>query len=147
MKSMPKPGMTGITLKQEVADLLRTKAQRANLGLNDYLTSLLLGPSQQCIEGRLGTAPSEQIIQGRSVGHLLGKAAVTGPNPARGSILRFLNVKHKSQLQEVSYKKGGETLTDSDFNRYLESAALKNLLDKREVSNAETQLEAIEHFT
>ena len=42
---MPNPGMTGITLKQEVADLLRTKARRANMGLNDYLTKMLIGSS------------------------------------------------------------------------------------------------------
>lgn len=29
-KSMPKPGMTGITLKQEVVDLLRKRVQEAN---------------------------------------------------------------------------------------------------------------------
>jgi len=39
---MPKPGMTGICLKTEVAELLRAKAQEANMGLNDYLTTILL---------------------------------------------------------------------------------------------------------
>ncbi|MGF3521715.1 MAG: hypothetical protein ACQXXJ_01295 [Candidatus Bathyarchaeia archaeon] len=29
---MPKPGMTGICLKTEVAGLLRTKAKEANMG-------------------------------------------------------------------------------------------------------------------
>ena len=43
---MPKQGMTGLCLKTEVADLLRSKAENANMGLNDYLTALLLGPSQ-----------------------------------------------------------------------------------------------------
>ena len=42
---MPKPGMTGICLKTEVAQLLRAKAKEANLSLNDYLTTKLLGPS------------------------------------------------------------------------------------------------------
>ena len=68
---MPKPGMTGLCLKQEVADLLRTKAQSVNMGLNEYLASMLIGPalpriadqqpstgpSQQCIEDRPGTVP------------------------------------------------------------------------------------------
>jgi hypothetical protein len=58
---MPKPGMTGICLKDEVAELLRAKARAANQGLNDYLISLLmasaLGPSQQTIEDRPGTVP------------------------------------------------------------------------------------------
>ena len=38
---MPKQGYTGICLKTEVAELLRSKAKAANLGLNDYLTSML----------------------------------------------------------------------------------------------------------
>ena len=68
---MPKPGMTGLCLKQEVADLLRNKAKTADMGLNEYLTSMLIGPSitrtsvqqssggpsQQCIEDRPGTVP------------------------------------------------------------------------------------------
>jgi hypothetical protein len=66
--NMPKPGMTGICLKDEVAELLRAKARAASLGLNDYLTSILMapalgpsqtlsGPSQQCIQDRPGTVP------------------------------------------------------------------------------------------
>lgn len=43
---MPKQGMTGLCLKTEVANLLRNKAENARMGLNDYLTTLLLGPSQ-----------------------------------------------------------------------------------------------------
>ena len=43
---MPKKGYTGICLKTEVAQLLRAKAKAANLGLNDYLTTVLIGPSQ-----------------------------------------------------------------------------------------------------
>jgi hypothetical protein len=39
---MPKPGMTGICLKTEVAQLLRAKAKEANMGINDYLTFLLM---------------------------------------------------------------------------------------------------------
>ncbi len=52
---MPKPGYTGICLKTEVAELLRSKAKTANMGINDFLTALLLGPSQLCIEDRLRT--------------------------------------------------------------------------------------------
>ena len=39
---MPKPGMTGICLKTEVAKLLRAKAREAKMGINDYLTALLM---------------------------------------------------------------------------------------------------------
>ena len=39
---MPKPGMTGICLKTEVAELLRAKAKAAEMGINDYLTALLM---------------------------------------------------------------------------------------------------------
>jgi len=42
---MPKKGYTGICLKTEVAQLLRAKAKAANLGLNDYLTTVLIEPS------------------------------------------------------------------------------------------------------
>lgn len=41
---MPKQGMAGLCLKQEVADLLRSRAKSANMGLNEYLTSMLIGP-------------------------------------------------------------------------------------------------------
>ncbi|KPV62383.1 MAG: putative transposase DNA-binding domain protein [Candidatus Bathyarchaeota archaeon BA1] len=45
-KKMPKPGMAGLCLKTEVANLLRAKAKEANMGVNDFLTTLLL--SQPC---------------------------------------------------------------------------------------------------
>lgn len=35
--------MTGLSLKTEVAELLRTKAREAGMGINDYLTSMLIG--------------------------------------------------------------------------------------------------------
>ena len=60
---MPKPGMTGLCLKTEVATLLRDKAENANMGLNDYLTALLLGPSQPRIQDRPGTVPAYVIQQ------------------------------------------------------------------------------------
>ena len=44
---MPKPGMKGITLRDEVADLLHKKAADAGQGLNDYLLSIMMGPSLQ----------------------------------------------------------------------------------------------------
>ena len=47
---MPKQGYTDLYLKTEVAELLKAKAREANLSLNDYLTTKLLGPSQPCIE-------------------------------------------------------------------------------------------------
>jgi hypothetical protein len=43
---MPKPGMTGICLKTEVAELLRTKAKEAKMGINDYLVALLMKTPQ-----------------------------------------------------------------------------------------------------
>ena len=60
---MPKPGMTGLCLKTEVANLLRGKAQNANMGLNDYLTNLLLGQPQQHCEDRPGTVPNHQDLE------------------------------------------------------------------------------------
>ena len=39
---MPKPGMTGLCLKTEVAELLRAKALEAKTGLNDPLTAILM---------------------------------------------------------------------------------------------------------
>ena len=72
VKHVPKPGMVGMTLKQEVAELLRAKARSANMGLNEYLTSILiapaltspqpsLGPSQQCMEDRPRTVLTRPI--------------------------------------------------------------------------------------
>ena len=43
---MPKPGMTRITLKSEVAELLRQKAREADMKLNEFLLKILSGPSQ-----------------------------------------------------------------------------------------------------
>jgi hypothetical protein len=55
---MPKPGMTGLCLKQEVADLVRKRAHDTGQGLNDYLSGLLLGPSLIHGEDRPGTVPT-----------------------------------------------------------------------------------------
>jgi hypothetical protein len=51
-RKMPKPRMTGICLKTEVAELLRTKAKEANMGINDFLMALLMekpfnGPAER----------------------------------------------------------------------------------------------------
>ncbi len=54
---MPKPGMTGLCLKTEVAELLRAKAKEANMGINDYLTAILLGRSWDCPSNIVGTVP------------------------------------------------------------------------------------------
>ncbi|MCD6530063.1 hypothetical protein J7L06_07250 [Candidatus Bathyarchaeota archaeon] len=43
---MPKRGYVGLTLKREVADLLRARAKQTHIGINDYLKTLLLGPSR-----------------------------------------------------------------------------------------------------
>ena len=42
---MPKQGYTGVCLKTEVAQLLRAKAKEANMGINDFLTALLMEKS------------------------------------------------------------------------------------------------------
>ena len=65
---MPKPGMTGICLKTEVAELLRTKAKEANMGINDYLTFLLMekpfnGPSEPENVGSNPTGPATFWVQ------------------------------------------------------------------------------------
>jgi len=62
---MPKPGMTGICLKTEVAQLLRAKAKEANMGINDYLTFLLMEkPLDRPAEPEiLGSNPSGPAIK------------------------------------------------------------------------------------
>jgi hypothetical protein len=52
---MPKPGMSGITLKNEVAELLRKRAEANTQGLNDYLLQLMMGPSLQHHQDSPGT--------------------------------------------------------------------------------------------
>jgi len=61
---MPKPGMTGICLKTEVAQLLRAKAKEANMGINDYLTFLLMEkPLDRPPEPEnLGSNPSGPVV-------------------------------------------------------------------------------------
>ena len=43
---MPKHGYVSLTLKREVADLLRARAKQAHMGINDLLETLLLGQSR-----------------------------------------------------------------------------------------------------
>jgi hypothetical protein len=57
---MPKPGMTGICLKTEVAQLLRTKAKEAKMGINDFLMALLMKTPQN--------SPSKPEIPGSNPG-------------------------------------------------------------------------------
>jgi len=88
VKNMPKPGMTGICLKDEVAQLLRAKAKAANLGLNDYLTSILMAPAlgpSQAYSGPFKNSPRSLLnesTQHEPFMHRLGKAMVAGSNPA-----------------------------------------------------------------
>ena len=70
---MPKPGMTGICLKTEVAELLRAKAQEANMGINNYLTALLLGPSQIHSWDRPRTVPVSLTQQQISIQQALNQ--------------------------------------------------------------------------
>jgi len=56
---MPKPGMTGICLKNEVADLLRNRARSAGMGLNEYLTNMLIGPA--LIQPQACSGPSQHV--------------------------------------------------------------------------------------
>jgi hypothetical protein len=63
---MPKPGMTGICLKTEVAELLRTKAKAANMGINDFLKALLMetpfnGPAEPEILGSNPSGPATMV--------------------------------------------------------------------------------------
>jgi hypothetical protein len=75
---MPKPGMTSLCLKQEVADLVRKRAAANNQGLNEYLSSLLLGPSIQPAPDSPWTVPTQEILHGSLVGHLLDVQRVVG---------------------------------------------------------------------
>jgi hypothetical protein len=53
---MPKKGYTGICLKTEVAELLRTRAKAADTGLNQYLT-ILLRTAEACHADDPGSNP------------------------------------------------------------------------------------------
>jgi len=64
---MPKQGYTGLCLKREVAGLIRAKAREANMGINDFLTALLLGPSQIHCWDRPRTVPNPLTQQQTSL--------------------------------------------------------------------------------
>ena len=79
---MPKKGYTGICLKTEVAQLLRAKAKAANLGLNDYLTTVLIGPSLQSLgpsQDSLRAVPQislNQTLNQKTNPNLMGRAGL-----------------------------------------------------------------------
>ncbi|KPV63341.1 MAG: hypothetical protein AOA65_1349 [Candidatus Bathyarchaeota archaeon BA1] len=86
---MPKPGMVGMTLKQELAELLRAKARSANMGLNEYLTSILIGPYLSQNQDGPGLSPTPTLQQQRIclnnkawLGHLPDAQKVAGSSPA-----------------------------------------------------------------
>ncbi len=58
---MPKPGMAGICLKKEVAELLRAKAKEAKMGINDFLMTVL---SKTPLNGPLKPRTRVQIPAG-----------------------------------------------------------------------------------
>jgi hypothetical protein len=65
---MPKPGMVGVSLKREVAQLLRAKAKEANMGINDFLIALLMEkslnrPSEPENVGSNPTGPAHQKLR------------------------------------------------------------------------------------
>jgi hypothetical protein len=84
--------MIGVSLKTEVARLFRSKAREADMGLNDYLTSLLIGPSPQCTENRPGTVPhlltQQQISLPQALNQetRLNKAQNASLSPSKGSL-------------------------------------------------------------
>ena len=79
---MPKPGMTGICLKTEVAQLLRAKAKEANMGINDYLTAILLGPSWDRPCNMVGTVPQATASEPET-SFFLRKQGAPGGNGAQ----------------------------------------------------------------
>jgi len=70
---MPKPGMTGICLRTEVAELLRAKAKEAQMGINDFLMVLLTKAPQKrpseptlskfSLEGSCARARSDHVTK------------------------------------------------------------------------------------
>ncbi|MEM3618682.1 MAG: hypothetical protein QXK47_06405 [Candidatus Bathyarchaeia archaeon] len=61
---MPKPGMTGISLKKEVADLLRAEAKASKMGINDFLRLILEKEplNQACHADDPGSNPGGRTI-------------------------------------------------------------------------------------
>jgi len=46
MRKVSRLGITGITLRSEVAVLLRIKARQTDMGLNEFLLMILMGQPQ-----------------------------------------------------------------------------------------------------
>ena len=85
---MPKKGYTGISLKTEVAQLLRSKAKASNKGLNDYLTSMLIGPSLSTFENSAGTVPKISLNQALNQKTSLNSSdSLVGGRPAKSVVL------------------------------------------------------------
>ena len=59
---MPKPGYTTITLKTEVAQLLKQKARAAGLGLNHYLLVLLNRDSPRTVPSIKENSPDSGLF-------------------------------------------------------------------------------------
>ena len=67
--SMPKPGYTCVTLRKDVARLLRSKAQQSNLGLNELLLKLLE-------DSPAGTVPRENKPKSGSFSEMVPRAGL-----------------------------------------------------------------------
>ena len=70
---MPKQGYMGLCLKREVAELIRAKAREAKMEINDFLTALLLGPSQIHGWDRPRTVPNPLTQQQISIQQALNQ--------------------------------------------------------------------------
>ena len=57
---MPKEGFTAISLKKEIAEMLRNKAKEAKMGINEFLALIL--------EKKLFSRPSKPEIPGSNPG-------------------------------------------------------------------------------
>jgi hypothetical protein len=88
---MPKQGYTGLCLKREVAELIRAKAREAKMGINDFLTALLLGPSQIHGWDRPRTVPNPLTQQ-------------------QISLLQTLNQKQSQKQTAFTKREGMETV-------------------------------------
>jgi hypothetical protein len=88
---MPKQGCTGLCLKREVAELLRAKAREAKMGINDFLTALLLGQPQIHGWDRPRTVPNPLTQQ-------------------QISLLQTLNQKQSQKQTAFTKREGMETV-------------------------------------
>ena len=123
-ENLPKLGMTGISLKTDVAELLRAKAREADMGLNDYLTSLLLGPPQLCTEDRLGTVPHLLTEQPISLPQALNQenSLKQAQNRPLSLCKGFLSEKRKFLVRSPGFEPGSsaweaDVLAKLDYDR------------------------------